>query len=497
MNPRFVLQTTRPRFMEWVHVPTCVRLTAQRKDKASHSLSGVNLVQLVNGRVTQEVTITVSHIPPSELSSYTIHVSARHMMTEKLVEWVPGLITLAVPVFNTSDRLKSYIEYALINGFNLLPAQTIVGNGIALLQFIAISSRSIYSEHHKRWRLGSVDARRTLRFSSFPFNFTNPFMFADFHTTGSVGMRIDGDCLSDSRYMENMSGAVVYQEENCVGLLLGNLRKLNGDGDLIVVGSIERLVAHFAFLRQSLKQSRLLAVTSTPHQNGVFPIELTKNGSRFAWGSCVLLNDKTLVTNLHVVRPYMEGSAGCRILLQNGELELSDVDHSFAPHQELDLAFIELGKSPMLKPVRTTKQLEVGDEVCTVGYGLVLNGQFPQPLRSTGTISCVVDLVAFDKTIPCVAVVSSLCWNGSSGGALLNKEGSVIGLICSNAQVFVPSVGGEVKTEKNTQFCLCIPMELVFECYQHRNKAMNKVVGRAWRLESFHEDNFKTLGSKL
>lgn len=99
---------------------------------------------------------------------------------------------------------------------------------------------------------------------SSPFNFTNSLIFHQFTTTARIVYKVhahehDADdvnaagdyWLSDAAYMENMAGGAVIEkplnaditngsENKLVGLVLGNLRKINGDGNLMVIIPMKR-----------------------------------------------------------------------------------------------------------------------------------------------------------------------------------------------------------------------------------------------------------------
>ena len=49
--------------------------------------------------------------------------------------------------------------------------------------------------------------------------------------------------LSDLKYLDDIHGGIVMTKPNekIIGLVFGNLRKLNGDGDLTIIVPIEKL----------------------------------------------------------------------------------------------------------------------------------------------------------------------------------------------------------------------------------------------------------------
>lgn len=510
--------------MEWLYTPICIRIVSLQSDSLPHGLSGVNVVLKNGNEVVSEFCLTICHIPLHEISAgYDIYISALHLMNEDEVQWRDGAISASVPVFLAqNDPLFDYVKHALGHGFNFIPLHTLVGNSVlGSLNLLQLRSRPLYSERfrsvYRDFAVGASSELAEISVRSSPFNFTNPVLFSEFVSVGNVNVVVrDGNTccgyLSDVKYLENMSGAVVNTSTKSLGLLLGNLRKLNGDGDLLVIGLWERLLVKLLPKLEGPEKSILhlsepvqLNQTAKHLENfSVFPVVLSENGNHLSWGSCLLLNLHTLVTNYHVIKPFLTDETSCHILLQVERIVLSLEDQVVVPFEELDLAFIQLSlanqhKLGNAKPVKMSFSHNecVSDKVITAGFGLLLNDKHLTPVVSTGHISSKIYLSPFPdrREIPCMLVTSLSCWNGSSGGGLFNERGSLVGLICSNAQVFVPSVSGQgyTKSEKVPLFCLCIPLELILECYrikvvENLDARLSEKVEKAWKLNSYHQD---------
>lgn len=507
--------------MGWLYTPVCVRLASRHESWSSHSLSGIYLCRVENGRLLHDFCLTICHVPMQEVEQrHRIYVSALHTTPGEGVTWREASVVRSVPVFGREgDPLGDYIKYALEHGFNFIPIDTLVGNLMLELSLVKVLCNLLYTPENSRYfeefALGRTLPSLTLVVRSFPFSFTSTKIFSDFRSTGHVAMLLSDEkntagIVSDVRYLENMiGGAVTTSDGKSLGLLLGNLRKLNGDGDMVIVAPWERLLSLLPELFNVAKPQAAVEEVKVP--SSVLPLVLTDDKSPVSWGSCVLLNRYTLVTNHHVVRPYIDSpNFGCHVVLDSGvHMSLLSRDEVIVPYQELDLAFIMLSEENQLRmssiaPVKMafSEFVTATEPVYTAGFGLMLDRKNLTPLMSKGHISTKVSLQPFEfspKKVPCMIIASASCWNGSSGGGIFNARGSFFGLISSNAQVFVPSITGEASslTEKIPQFCLCIPLELIMECYRVRvdqnwkHAALNEKVGKTWKLEAYQEDTFE------
>ena len=140
----------------------------------------------------------------------------------------------------------------------------------------------------------------------------------------------------------------------------------------------------------------------------------------------VAFNNRTFVTNYHVIEDAVS-------------IEVFDEDYNeyafgkiLATDKERDIAILSLesaipgGSSIPLEPLALAVDpaIKRGQPVATIGYPKGLFNTF-----STGIISAIID---FDnrKTIQFTAPVS----HGSSGGALFNTAGEVIGITSSTIE---------------------------------------------------------------
>jgi hypothetical protein len=139
-------------------------------------------------------------------------------------------------------------------------------------------------------------------------------------------------------------------------------------------------------------------------------------GKEIKQGSGVVVSaDGKIITNFHVI----EGGNSAVIKFPNGAFFL--VDGVLATDKEKDIAVLKAAGSDFpVVPLGDSDKVQVGEEVVTIGSPLALEATV-----SNGIISSIRELKEenlhiFQTTAP----IS----HGSSGGALLNMRGEVIGI---------------------------------------------------------------------
>lgn len=130
-------------------------------------------------------------------------------------------------------------------------------------------------------------------------------------------------------------------------------------------------------------------------------------------------DDTTLVTNYHVI----DGTYHIRVKDANGK-KYTTADTILAYDEDLDLAILQcdegIGVAPL--PLGNSAAIKQGDKVFAVGYPLGLANTL-----SEGIVSSLYSDGGTD-TIQTTAAISG----GSSGGALLNDRGEVIGVTAAS-----------------------------------------------------------------
>lgn len=527
----------------WSYTPISIRLIS--KD-TPHALSGIHLVLHDESHaVLSQLFLTISHLPVSALNLHEIYISHGGLVQEPDIFWYGAQYEFHSQLLD-SDAVF-FFKHLLENGFRLLPNENNCSNVLSSICILGLRLKqptSLFAKSkgcYKNVTFAHPSANDRILIHSFPFTFSSPLLFSDYTVNGHVTYCRLLVCLTDVKYLDNMAGGVVNSGPcRSVGLVLGSLRKLNGDGDLLAFVpwsriwqvvteklNIKALVANVRvnkLVQPASQDAMSRSWENTRPQTGhkkasngsplagrkalfsatVFPVVVSQSSSLF-WGSCVYLNESTLVTNHHVISPYSLDSVtfACSVyLLEKTVLTLTLEDVVSTPFPTLDVAFITLShqnrarlKELRFHPVTYSFNYSIGDEVMAVGYGLFFNKLHVSPLSSKGHISAKIERPFFEgsKRAPCMIVTSSSCWNGSSGGGLFDQNGSMVGMICSNAQVKLSHRGqnGE-KTEKIPSLSFCIPIELILAAYRNNHGGLktdlNRNIECLWALGSEHRD---------
>lgn len=146
-------------------------------------------------------------------------------------------------------------------------------------------------------------------------------------------------------------------------------------------------------------------------RKSVVKIDVYDNyGEIIQTGSGIIVFDKNiLITNAHVIT----GGSSAEAISEADERLY--IDGAIYYNQEEDIAILKLNDQNKIKPLKISTKYNVGDKVITIGSPLGIKNSV-----SDGIISNILD----DKTIQHTAPISS----GSSGGALFNSRGKIIGI---------------------------------------------------------------------
>ena len=137
----------------------------------------------------------------------------------------------------------------------------------------------------------------------------------------------------------------------------------------------------------------------------------------------VIDNGRYLVTNYHVI----EGASKLVVSSYDG-LELANVDSVAMYDDNADLALLpcpDKFQSYSL-PIGDSRKMKQGDAVYAAGYPLGITNTL-----SDGIISSMYSEEHFDQTVDLLQITAAIS-PGSSGGALLNENGEVIGVVCAS-----------------------------------------------------------------
>ena len=171
------------------------------------------------------------------------------------------------------------------------------------------------------------------------------------------------------------------------------------------------------------------------------------DGNESATGSgFILFDEKTIITNYHV----MEEAYTCKILT-NTEAYYN-VDKIVAYSEENDIAILSLKKGTGLQPLKrgSSVDIEKGENVIAIGSPLGIENVISQGIISGKITEDNIESILFTAPIS----------HGSSGGALFNNNGEVIGVTYGSY-------------EDGQNLNLAIPIEIVEKLYSEKTAKIN------------------------
>lgn len=170
-------------------------------------------------------------------------------------------------------------------------------------------------------------------------------------------------------------------------------------------------------------------------------------GNESATGSgFIAFDDKTVITNYHVI----ESAASCEI--STNEDKTYEVESVYRYSEEEDIAILKLREPTGLKTLRLGDSAEIkkGDSVIAIGSPLGIKNTVSQGILSGRIMEDNIEALQF------TAPISS----GSSGGALFNDKGKVIGI------TYASYIDGQ-------NLNLAIPIELANNLYYTDSSAIS------------------------
>lgn len=512
--------------LEWKSIPVGVRFISQKACSAS---SGVAFARYSSGIFDGEYMLTLSHLTKEQLTKYSIYVTGRDLIKEEDVYWHPASVDFHASVLRPSSggsagvALANFVEDLLVQDFITVPGEHslakkdfdvfVVGLRLTHTHLVDVFPLSVADSVE----FGEADEQSSITVEAFPFSFTNPLIFSNFSSFGtviskvSIGGMLVG-YLSDVKYLENLAGAQVKitRSAKSIGLLMGALRKKNGDGEFAFILPWSQMLHILDMNHISIPWQALVALPPGKlfSKCSVFPVVVSDKASS-TWGTCVYLGNSVFASNFHVVESYIKNlrQVSCRIKLSRQlSIRISQEDEIFVPFKSIDLAYIRLRRES--STILATAGLilpnidynyEIGDSVTAIGYGLYYNESLLSPLQTIGHVLAKHKLRLFEDSAEVsttLLVTSSSCWNGSSGGALISrKTGALIGLICSNIEVALPEpmVLPENKIEKVPNFAFAIPIEVIVQglklCREDSGlRRMNPHIEKMWTITPYHND---------
>lgn len=141
--------------------------------------------------------------------------------------------------------------------------------------------------------------------------------------------------------------------------------------------------------------------------------------SYYTGSGFVAFNSHTLITNYHVIENTTIAIAS------DDDDNIFDIDHVLCADKEADIAILEISGPIELKPLvlYPDDQLKRGSPVVAIGS--------PEGLKNTVSTGIISYQYTDENNIPMIQITAPIS-HGSSGGALLNDDGEVIGVTTSS-----------------------------------------------------------------
>jgi len=174
-----------------------------------------------------------------------------------------------------------------------------------------------------------------------------------------------------------------------------------------------------------------------------------KSDNLLATGSgFVAFDSNTVVTNFHVI----DGAYSISVVDESENV--SDVTHILAYDEELDMALLQIESTGEYEPLTLLSKdtSQKGEKVVAIGSPLGISNTI-----SNGTLSGFVE-IAGSKYIQFTAPVS----HGSSGGALFNDDGIIIGVTSASLS-------------EGQNMNLAIPISYVIDLYNNNENEKQSV----------------------
>ncbi|RDW27506.1 trypsin-like cysteine/serine peptidase domain-containing protein [Yarrowia lipolytica] len=437
------------------------------------------------------------------------------------LEWVRGEVQAVVPLADVNQVLQQYTS----GGFNFKPtaedSKSIgtrwEGSKAELPSVIVIKPLGKLPRRGKKCeQLATADISKVhLEVQCSPFVLVNPAVFMAYTVRGNasyLGYTANfgrpqtkaSVIFSDIRFLEGMEGGVVTDTHGkLIGMVVGCLSKAGGEGTLTVIVPWQELMDTLEKKddKYKLRMSKTVSVESpmTPASfNGVCAITVSLAGGRRGWGSGVLINRTTVVTNQHV-----PGDDYQSVTVWFDKTHNSEAFVDQAPLPGVDLVFLTLRTPapPIFFPSRLSKTPAYrGQPVESYGFGLM----YPtaplrpiQPLYSRGHIASAVKMSLEGKPSKDNAMLCSTahCWNGSSGGGVFDsRTGELVGIMASNGKVdngvIVPDMAFVIPA------CGVIDKALQLKQKGKQGKVADRVKD-LWALRETHESLFNPAKPKL
>lgn len=157
----------------------------------------------------------------------------------------------------------------------------------------------------------------------------------------------------------------------------------------------------------------------------------------------ICFDDSTVITNFHVI----DEANTCKI--STDEDKTYEIENVICYSQEFDVAVLKIKEPTGLKPLKTGKSdlIKKGETVVAIGSPLGIKNSVSKGILSGRVMEDNMDVLQFTAEIS----------NGSSGGALFNDKGDVIGITYASY-------------EEGQNLNLAVPIEKAIELYENKSE---------------------------
>ncbi|CAN6661131.1 hypothetical protein TRVA0_033S00408 [Trichomonascus vanleenenianus] len=471
--------------MSWVYSPAALSIEV---DKSRRFISATFLGYKGN----PEIGYFVAASPMLRSNSRSkIRATLESLITPDRIAWVTVQVVAVRTVSVTTKFLAQFSD-----SYTVHPSSKVT---ISILKAVNRGSRkSLKASLSQLTPFTAVAPQRgfsRVKIHSSPFAGVNPAVFLGYWTHGTITHNNRYVMLCDTRFLDGMNGGIAFldgPENQSIGLVVGSLVKSNGEGSLTIIvpwAQIAKELESISIKAPALTASKASGVESVSMSDfhGVVALLVKRQiGPAMIWGSGVLVSPDTIVTNAHVIEENPHGVTAWFSERHSVPLQFASI-----PFKGLDLAVLKL-KHPVRNyafvPL-SASTVSPGDPVKSIGFGMFYPHNLGvRPLLSTGHVSKVVKMpLQTESTTPSPAllVCSSGCWNGSSGGAVLNARGELVGIMASNGKV---DTGEIIPT-----MTFVIPVDLIRQALVMQDTEFAEISPRVqdlWQLEATHSEEF-------
>ncbi|XP_017978709.1 PREDICTED: glyoxysomal processing protease, glyoxysomal isoform X2 [Theobroma cacao] len=327
-----------------------------------------------------------------------------------------------------------------------------------------------------------------------PFGILSPVHFFNSISMGSVANCYPPKSsdrallMADIRCLPGMEGGPVFGDQNTlVGILIIPLRQKSSDAEIQLVIPWEAIASACSDLLLKEPQiaekgihinkgnlnavgngllsnsngSNELCCYNHDHPNSSCPSRLPIEKAMASiclitiddgvWASGVVLNDQGLIlTNAHLLEPWRFGKTTVGTGTRT-EVPFFPPEESASPEGKgfnrgpLDVALLQLDRIPdkLSSIVVDFAQPSLGSKAYVIGHGLLAPRCGFAPSVCSGVVAKVVkaemplyykSLLPGDSEFPAMLETTAAVHPGGSGGAVVNSDGRLIGLVTSNAR---------------------------------------------------------------